>query len=149
MYQNTREKLIFTGLMCGVMVFLMSAFNIILQVGFNWTAVTTILKGFIPIFIIGFLLDLFVLGKFAKAMQSKMVKPDAHIMKKVFAMQFFMVFGMCICMTTLTTFMHFGFTGTEVYQILAITIARNFVVALILQVFVAGPIVRNVAQRIY
>lgn len=61
---NAKEGIIFTTLMCSMMVFVMSAYNLLLV---GKLGVATLLLGFIPGFIVAFILDVLVVGKIAMA----------------------------------------------------------------------------------
>lgn len=60
---NKKEGLIFTTLMCFLMVFGMSFYNLILHHSFS---TSSLLFGIIPGFIVAFILDVFIVGVIAK-----------------------------------------------------------------------------------
>ena len=63
MPRNFREAMVFTCLMCGMMVFGMSMWNLFVAGAFSWKHV---FLGFIPGFIVAFILDTLIVGPIAK-----------------------------------------------------------------------------------
>ena len=91
MGKNKKEKFVFTLMMCALMVFIMSAYNIFLLEGFSNNFLKDLLIGFLPGFCVALFLDVFVVGKIAKSLHSKIVKEDDALIKKIILMSFFMV----------------------------------------------------------
>lgn len=57
MYSNRKEKVVFTLIMCSLMILCMSSYNIFLENGIGANSFMIILKAFVPFLFIGFLLD--------------------------------------------------------------------------------------------
>ncbi len=57
MYSNMKEKVVFTLIMCSLMILCMSSYNIFLENGIGTDSLMIILKAFVPFLFIGFLLD--------------------------------------------------------------------------------------------
>lgn len=153
MPQNKRESLIYTVMMCGLMVLWMSVYNIALHTG--ELSMTTIKEGWLgfPLaYIIAMLLDWFVVSSVAKGIAfTYLVKPDSSSTKKVIAVSCCMVLPMVIMMSL--------FGGVEVclqagnWQQLPLmwltNIPTNLVMALPFQLLIAGPVVRKVFRALF
>lgn len=63
MPRNFKEAMVFTCLMCGMMVFGMSMWNLVVAGAFSWQHV---FLGFVPGFIVAFILDTMIVGPIAK-----------------------------------------------------------------------------------
>lgn len=63
MPRNFKEAMVFTCLMCGMMVFGMSMWNLFFAGAFSWKHV---FLGFIPGFIVAFILDTLIVGPIAR-----------------------------------------------------------------------------------
>lgn len=63
MPRNFKEAMVFTCLMCGIMVFGMSMWNLFVAGAFSWKHV---FLGFIPGFIVAFILDTLIVGPIAR-----------------------------------------------------------------------------------
>ncbi|MCO4676169.1 hypothetical protein Si006_00271 [Streptococcus infantarius subsp. infantarius] len=63
MPRNFKEAMVFTCLMCGMMVFGMSMWNLFVAGAFSWKHV---FLGFIPGFIVAFILDTLIVGPIAR-----------------------------------------------------------------------------------
>ncbi|AHI55035.1 hypothetical protein ACP0AK_06345 [Listeria ivanovii] len=144
MYSNRKEKVVFTFIMCSLMILCMSSYNIFLENGVNSGAFVIVLKAFIPFVFVGFLLDFFIVGKIAGRLQSLIVSENTSIVKKIIVMQLLMVTFMCILMSTLSLIVN-----QEDWSHLGVLILRNYFVALFLQIFIVSPFVRLISPRIF
>lgn len=144
MYKNTKEKVLFTAVMCAAMIFFMSCYNLILNLGFTWQIFIEAIKGFPLFFIIGFILDFFIIGKIAGILSQFVTRKRTKPMIKILSMQFFMVTFMCVIMSSLSTFLHTGSLTS-----LPITIIKNYLVAFLLQVAIIAPVVRFLTQKLF
>lgn len=144
MYSNKKEKVVFTLIMCSLMILCMSSYNIFLENGIGANSFIIILKAFVPFLFIGFLLDFFIVGKIAARLQSFLVSEDASKFKKIIMMQLLMVTFMCVLMSALSLIVNQG-----EWSHLGIFILRNYFVALFLQIFIVSPFVRLISPRIF
>ncbi|CAM2362820.1 hypothetical protein [Listeria seeligeri] len=144
MYSNTKEKVVFTFIMCSLMILCMSSYNIFLENGINSEAFVIVLKAFVPFVLVGFLLDFFVVGKIASRLHGLMVSQKASTFKKVIMMQLLMVTFMCVLMSTLSLIVN-----QQDFSHLGMLILRNYFVALFLQIFIVSPFVRLISPRIF
>ena len=148
MGKNKKEKFVFTLMMCALMVFIMSAYNIFLLEGFSNNFLKDLLIGFFFFFCVALFLDVFVVGKIAKSLHSKIVKEDDALIKKIILMSFFMVCGMVLFMSFYGTFINIGFSPL-LLKAYPNAIIHNFIFALPLQLIIVSPIVRTAFVRIY
>lgn len=144
MYSNRKEKVVFTLIMCSLMILCMSSYNIFLENGIGANYFMIILKAFVPFLFIGFLLDFFVVGKIVYRLHAHLVSEDASKFKKIIMMQLLMVTFMCVLMSTLSLIVNQG-----EWSHLGILILRNYFVALFLQIFIVSPFVRLISPRIF
>ncbi|MBC1591668.1 hypothetical protein HCI97_10535 [Listeria welshimeri] len=144
MYSNKKEKVVFTLIMCSLMILCMSSYNIFLENGIGANSFIIILKAFVPFLFIGFLLDFFIVGKIAAQLQSFLVSEDASKFKKIIMMQLLMVTFMCVLMSALSLIVNQG-----EWSHLGVLILRNYFVALFLQIFIVSPFVRLISPRIF
>ncbi len=63
MYSNMKEKVVFTLIMCSLMILCMSSYNILLENGIGTDSLIIILKAFVPFLFIGFFIRLFCCRK--------------------------------------------------------------------------------------
>lgn len=143
MYSNMKEKVVFTLIMCSLMILCMSSYNILLENGIGTDSLMIILKAFVPFLFIGFLLYFFVV-KIANRLHALLVSEDASKFKKMIMMQLLMVTFMCVLMSTLSLIVNQG-----EWSHLGILILRNYFVALFLQIFIVSPFVRLISPRIF
>lgn len=144
MYSNTKEKVVFTFIMCSLMILCMSSYNIFLENGFGTESFVIILKAFVPFVFVGFLLDFFVVGKLASRIQMLLVSEKTSKFKKIIVMQLLMVTFMCVLMSTLSLIIN-----QQEWSHLGILILRNYFVALFLQIVIVSPFVRLISPKIF
>lgn len=148
MPQNKRESLIYTVLMCFLMVLWMSFYNVALQQGELSLAVFQAgWLGFPLAYVCGMCLDWFLVGPLAKAFAFRfLVKPESRPLSKIVAISCCMVVGMVCFMSlygALEGCFHSGAWGLWFVRWMQ-NIPRNFIMALPFQLLVAGPVVRRV-----
>ncbi|UQZ33357.1 DUF2798 domain-containing protein [Paenibacillus sp. PK3_47] len=148
MGKNKKEALIFTSIMCFLMVVGMSFYNVIITTGANSRLFINVAAGLIPALVVALVLDIFVVGKIAKGIAFKLVKPADPMIKKVLFISFFMVCGMVLCMSLYGTLAHYGFGGNFLGRYLKIA-GLNFICALPLQLIVVGPLTRFLFTRMF
>lgn len=101
MPQNKRESLIYTVLMCFVMVLWMSAYNVALQYGkLDFEVITAAWVGFPIAYVFAMCCDWFFVSKIAKGVAfGFLVKPEDSVLKKVICVSSCMVVPMVIIMS--------------------------------------------------
>ena len=153
MPQNQRESLLYTVMMCFVMVLWMSVYNVALQYGtLNLEVLEKGWIGFPFAYIFGMCCDWFVASKIAKGVAfGYLLKPQDPALKKILCISG----GMVVCMVILMSFygaceaaFHTGAWG-EIPWIWLRNIPRNFIMALPFQFLIAGPLVRRVFRRLF
>ncbi|MBE6047891.1 MAG: DUF2798 domain-containing protein [Clostridium sp.] len=144
------EKFIFTLMMCFGMVLGMTIYNMILNEGLNDQFFIHLIKDFWLGFFIALLLDVFVVGKFAKSIAFKIVKPDENTkpIKIILTISSCMVVGMVLCMSMYGAITAVGFTSTAL-KLYPLCILRNFVVALPLNMLIVSPLVRFLFGKMF
>lgn len=150
MGQTKLQKFIFTLMMCFGMVLGMTVYNMILNEGFHSDLLTNLLKEFWLGFAVALLLDVFVVGKLAKPIAFKIVKPtrETKQIKVILAISSCMVVGMVLFMSMFGAIVACGFT-VDALKLYPLCIVRNFVMALPLNLLVVSPLVRFLFGKIF
>lgn len=144
------QKFIFTLMMCFCMVLGMTIYNMLLNEGWSNQFCVHLLKDFWLGFFVALFLDIFVIGKIAKAIVFKIIVPTKDT-KRIFiilSISCCMVIGMVLCMSLYgsVTVMGFSFMTIKSYPSF---IARNIVVALPLNLLIVSPFVRIVFSKAF
>lgn len=144
---NKRESVVFTIIMCGIMVFVMSVYNISIHRGLGMESIKIAWVGFPIAYIVAICADLFIVSKIAKGIAFKIIKENDPTIKKVLVISGLMVCGMVIIMS------FFGAAeqgiDKDIFKRWIFNIPVNFIMALPLQFLVAGPVVRFLFKKIY
>ncbi|MDB0441173.1 DUF2798 domain-containing protein [Clostridioides difficile] len=148
MPQNKKESLIFTVLMCAFMVFFMSIYNITLHEGLSSETVKNAWMSFPLAYIVGMVFDWFIVSKIAKKIAFCIVNPESRQIAKAIVISSCMVCGMVICMSLFGAIESVGFSSTILF-VWIVNIFNNFIVALPLQLLIAGPLVRFVFRKVF
>ena len=150
MGQTKLQKFIFTLMMCFCMVLGMTIYNMILNEGFHSNLLNNLLKEFWLGFIVALLLDIFIVGKLAKPIAFKIVKPNKETkqVKIILAISSCMVIGMVLFMSMFGAIIAAGF-NIDALKLYPLCIVRNFVVALPLNLLIVSPIVRFLFTKIF
>lgn len=144
MPRNHKEELIFGTIMCGLMVLGMSAYNLTIH---NAFAIDRLLIGFIPGFIVAFILDNFIVGILAKKITFKLPLNLGKKWQVIITLSFFMVLGMVTLMSVYGLVAQGQFHGDILPKYLRAW-GFNFIMALPLQLIIVGPISRYFLQKI-
>ncbi len=132
-------------MMCFCMVLGMTLYNMILNEGFHSNLFINLLKEFWLGFAVALLLDIFIVGKLAKPLALKIVKPNRETkqIKIILAISSCMVVGMVLFMSMFGAIIAAGFSidALKLYP-LCLCIIRNFVMALPLNLLIVSPLVR-------
>ena len=153
MPRNKRESLIYTVVMCFTMVLWMSIYNVTLHMGaLNLTTIREAWIGFPIAYVFAMCMDWFVVSGPAKGFAFRfLVKPESPVLHKVIAVSCSMVVPMVIIMSLYGACegaVHTGdWAGVPLRWLL--NIPRNFVMALPLQLLIAGPLVRKVFRTAF
>ena len=150
MGQTKFQKFIFTLIMCFFMVLGMTTYNIILNEGFHSNLLNNLLKDFWLGFIVALLLDIFIVGKLAKPLAFKIVKPtkETKQIKIILAISSCMVVGMVLFMSMFGAIVSSGFTIAAL-KLYPLCILRNFIMALPLNLLIVSPIVRFIFNKMF
>ena len=104
--------------------------------------------GLLPALAVALFCDIVVVGRIAKGLAFKIVKPSAPQIRKILTISCFMVCGMVILMSLYGTLAHFGF-GDNFFRHYFSILGLNFICALPLQLLVAGPLTRFLFSRMF
>ena len=149
MGQTKFQNFIFNLMMCFGMVLFMSIYNMILNEGFHSNLIINLLKEFWLGFFVALMLDIFVVGKIAKPIAFKIVKPTKYTkpIKIILAISCCMVVGMVLCMSVYGSILAVGFNITAL-KMYPMVVLRNFVMALPLNIVIVSPIVRFLFTKV-
>lgn len=148
MGRTKKEAFVFTGMMCVLMVLVMSFYNVVLLEGWTRALFSQAMAGFVPALAVALALDVFVIGKVAKGLASRLLRPSDPLVKRILLISTFMVCGMAGCMSLFGTMLHYGWSAGSFIQYPK-TFGLNFVFALPLQLLIVGPLTRFLFTRIY
>ena len=148
MGKNKKENLIFTTMMCALMVLGMTIYNVLLMQGFAWEALRMMAIGYLPAFVVALVLDIFIVGPLAKKIAGRLVKPCVPMIRKVLTISCFMVLGMVIFMSMYGALTHAGF-ASGLGEAYAHSLWTNFICALPLQLVIVGPVTRAIFMKIF
>ena len=153
MPMHKRESLIYTIMMCFTMVLWMSIYNVTLHMGtLNMETIKEAWIGFPIAYVFAMLCDWFVVSGPAKGFAFRfLVNPNSSTMKKVIAVSCCMVVPMVIIMSLYGAFEVAISQGmwNQIGIIWLTNIPKNFIVALPLQLLIAGPLVRKVFRTLF
>lgn len=143
------ESIIFTAVTAWIMVYIMTLYNTVLAMGSFTNATFLIaLKGMWIEFIIIFLCAYFISSRVAKHFAFKIVKPGDRAIVIIIAIQIFTVVSQVALASILGVYHGYGFTNQFIPNYLA-TYCKNFIMALPVQLFIAGPIARWLFRSIF
>ncbi|MBS5985240.1 DUF2798 domain-containing protein [Clostridium sp.] len=150
MGETKLQKFIFTLMMCFFMVLGMTIYNMILNEGFHPQFFNNLLKDFWLGFFVALLLDIFIIGKIAKPIAFKILKPTKTTkeIKVILTISTCMVVGMVLLMSMYGAIVAVGFNSTAL-KIYPLCIARNFIVALPLNLLIVSPLVRMSFNKLF
>lgn len=128
----------------------MTIYNMILNEGFHSNLLNNLLKDFWLGFIVALLLDVFIVGKLAKPLAFKIVKPNKETkqIKIIIAISSYMVVGMVLFMSMFGAIVSSGFTIAAL-KLYPLCVLRNFIMALPLNLLIVSPIVRFIFNKMF
>ncbi len=143
------ESLIFTAVTAWIMVYIMTLYNTALANGtFVNETFLIALKGMWLEFVIIFLCAYFISSPVARHFAFCVVKPGDRPIAIILAIQTFTVVSQVALASILGVWHGYGFTGQFVPNYL-MTYCRNFIMALPVQLFIAGPIARKLFRLVF
>ena len=143
------ESVIFTAVTAWIMVYIMTLYNTVLVMGsFTNSTFLIALKGMWIEFIIIFLCAYFISSHVAKYFAFRVVQPGDRPIIIIFAIQIFTVVSQVALASILGVYHGYGFTDQFIPNYLT-TYCKNFIMALPVQLFIAGPIARLIFRIIF
>lgn len=155
MPQNKKQSIVFTVMMCAIMVLWMSIYNVSLSMGrVSAAALMAALAGFPMGYVVGMACDWFVVSGPAKRFAFRfLVDEESSQRRMIVAISASMVVGMVTLMSlygALEVSAQSGFANgaTGILGMWLHNIPFNLVMALPFQLLVAGPLVRKLFSKI-
>lgn len=139
MPRNKKESLIFTTLMCFLMVTGMSGYNLALH---GQLTLANLLHGLLPGFCVAFLLDVFIVGVLAKKLAFKFAFAREKQLYLMLSISTLMIIGMVTFMSLFGILMQGG-GYSEIMTLYPHTWLMNFIAALPYQLLLVGPLSRK------
>lgn len=143
------QSIIFTLITAWIMVYGMTLYNIVLS-GVQFQNVTFLiaLKSMWIEFIIIFLCAYFISSHIAKICAFRVVQPGDRPIFIIFTIQIFTVVSQVALASILGTYKGYGFTVDFIPDYI-MTYCKNFIMALPLQMLIAGPMARFLFRKIF
>ena len=142
MPKTTFQSLVFTAVTAWIMVYIMTLYNTVLSAqSFTNATFLSALKGMWVEYVIIFLCAFFISSPIAKFLAFRVVKPGDRPIFIIFAIQIFTVVCQVALASILGVYHGYGFTEQIIPNYL-LTYCRNFIMALPVQLFIAGPAAR-------
>ncbi len=149
MPETKRESVIFTAITAWIMVYIMTLYNNVCNRGvFTNRSFLDALTGMWVEFVIIFFCAYFISGHVAKYFAFRVVRQTDRPIIIIFAIQIFTVVSQVALASILGVYHAYGFTEQFIPDYL-ITYCRNFVMALPVQLFIAGPAARNLFRLMF
>ena len=142
MPKNKFQDVVYTIIMATIMVYGMVVYNVALNMGGVSGATFLAALHELPIMVpIAFILEFFIVGKIAKALAFTVVRPTDRPQFITYAISICICCIMCPAMSLIATIL---FKDSKTFGTFIQTWGMNFPMALCWQIFIAGPLVRNV-----
>lgn len=141
---NKKEGIIFTTMMCFLMVLGMSTYNLWLHQALD---ISTLLAGLVPGFIVAFILDVFIVGVLAKKIAFKLPVNSKSKVQMILTISCLMVLGMVTCMSLFGVLMQQDLPD-QLWLAYLNAWKMNVIAALPLQLLIVGPLSRYVLGMI-
>ena len=143
------ESIVFTAITAWIMVYIMTLYNTVLAAGcFTNATFLTALKGMWIEFILIFLCAYFISSHIAKYFAFRIVMPGDRPILIILTIQVFTVVSQVALASILGVYHGYGFTSQFVPNYLT-TYCQNFIMALPVQLFIAGPIARLIFRTLF
>ena len=144
MPKNKKEGIIFTTIMCSMMVLGMSLYN--LQLHDN-LALMPLVAGLVPGFVVALVLDVFIVGVIAKKIAFRLPIKKENKVQLILTISSLMVLGMVTFMSLFGVLMEGGIPD-NLWAAYSEAWRMNVIVALPLQLLVVGPVSRTILGKI-
>ena len=141
---NKKEGIIFTTIMCFMMVLGMSMYNLLLHDHFG---LVPLVVGLVPGFVVAFILDVFVVGVIAKKIAFRLPIKKENKVQLILTISSLMVLGMVTFMSLFGVLMEGGIPD-NLWAAYSEAWRMNVIVALPLQLLVVGPVPRTILGKI-
>lgn len=143
------QSAVFTAITAWIMVYIMTLYNTVSASG-SFTNYTfwLALKGMWVEFVIIFLYAFFISSPVAKKFAFKVVRPEDRPIFIILSIQIFTVVCQVALASVLGVYHGYGFTRQFIPNYLT-TYCRNFIMAMPVQLFVAGPIARTLFKLMF
>ena len=149
MPETKKETVIFTAITAWIMVYIMTLYNNVWNTGvFTNGSFLNALTGMWVEFVIIFFCACFISSRVAKYFAFRIVRQTDRSIIIIFAIQIFTVVSQVALASILGVYHGYGFTDQFIPDYL-ITYCRNFVMALPVQLFIAGPAARNLFRLMF
>jgi len=143
------QSVAFTAITAWIMVYVMTLYNTVLaRSSFTNYTFWVALKGMWIEFVIIFLCAFFISSPIAKKLAFRVVKPGDRPILIIFAIQIFTVVCQVALASILGVYHGYGFTAQFIPNYLT-TYWRNFIMAMPVQLFIAGPIARGLFRLVF
>ena len=149
MPKTTWESVVFTAITAWIMVYIMTLYNTALGMRSftNQTFLITLKSMWIE-FIYIFICAFFISSKLAPKFAFKIVRPGDRQICIILMIQVFTVIFQVALASILGMYHGYGFTSQFIPNYLA-TYCKNFVMALPVQLLIAGPIARGIFGKLF
>ena len=148
---TTKKESVYFGLiMCFGMVLFMTLYNFYLNGMFGKITFLGGVSDFLIGFIVALILDLFLVGPYAKKIALRLTANTSKVIYKVLTISTCMVIGMAFFMSIyglVTNYFHNGYSSQSIILEFLSVFGKNFIVALPLQIIIMGPIVRFIFTK--
>ena len=147
MPKNKFQDAVFTMIMATIMVYGMIVYNVALNMG--GVSTETFLAAFheLPTMApIAFVLEFFVVGKIARILAFRVMRPDDRPQFITYAISICICCIMCPVMSLIATIL---FKDTKSFGMWLQTWGMNFPMAILYQMFYCGPLVRLIFRLIF
>lgn len=141
---NKKEGIIFTTIMCSMMVLGMSLYNLLLH---DNLALMPLVAGLVPGFVVAFVLDVFIVGTVAKKIAFRLPINKESKLQLILTISSLMVLGMVTFMSLFGVLIEGGIPD-NLWAAYSEAWKMNVIVALPLQLLVVGPISRTILRKI-
>ena len=143
------QSVLFTAITAWIMVYIMTLYNTVLSMErFTNTTFLIALKGMWIEYIIIFLCAFFISSHVAKYFAFRIVTPEDRPIALILAIQVFTVVSQVTLASVLGVYRGYGFTNQFIPNYL-VTYCKNFIMALPVQLFIAGPIARWIFRSLF
>ncbi len=143
------ESIIFTAITAWIMVYIMTLYNHVLASGtFTNASFAEALRGMWVEFVIIFLCAYFISSRVARFFAFRVVRPTDRPIAIILTIQIFTVVSQVALASILGLYHGYGFTSQLVPNYI-LTYCRNFVMALPVQLLIAGPIARALFRAMF